>query len=56
MTKYVICDNCKSLIEYNVEYKYEGGTSYMSLKCPECGHIKNTSVNHIHYGNDGKKS
>lgn len=55
MAKYIICEKCGKLIEYNPKYKYEGGTSYTILKCPECGHIKQTSTNHIHYGNDGKR-
>lgn len=55
MAKYIICEKCGKLIEYNPEYKYEGGTSYTTLKCPECGHVKQTSTNHIHYGNDGKR-
>ena len=38
MAKYIICEKCGKLIEYNPEYKYEGGTSYTTLKCPECGH------------------
>lgn len=55
MTKYIICDNCKQLIEYSPTYKYEGGTSYITMKCPKCGHEKTSSTNHVHYGNDGKK-
>lgn len=55
MAKYIICGGCGNLIEYKPETKYEGGISYTTLKCPECGHIKKTNVNHIHYGNDGKK-
>lgn len=55
MAKYIICDNCKKLIEYNPETKYEGGTSYTTIRCPLCGHVKQTSTNHIHYGLDGKR-
>lgn len=55
MTKYVICDKCKGLVEYTPEYKYEGGTSYTIFKCPECGHVKWTNINHVHYGQDGKR-
>lgn len=53
MAKSVICDSCNKLIEYKLEPKYEGGTSYITLKCPLCGHIKCTTINHMHYGNDG---
>lgn len=53
MAKYIICENCKKLIEYNPETKIEGGTTYTTLKCPFCGHVKTSSRNHIHYGNDG---
>lgn len=53
MAKFVICEKCKECIEYKPETKYEGGTSYTTLVCPKCGHIKSTSINHIHYGNDG---
>lgn len=55
MAKYVICENCKKMIEYKPESKYMGGISCVTLVCPICGHIKKTSTNHIHYGNDGKK-
>lgn len=55
MAKYVICEGCKKLVEYKPETKYEGGMSYTIFTCPECGHVKKTSRNHIHYGNDGLK-
>lgn len=55
MAEYIICESCKKLIEYKPEMKYEGGTSYTILKCPKCWHEKRTSVNHIHYGQDGRK-
>ena len=55
MAKYIICDNCKKLIEYIPETKYEGGTSYTTIKCPLCNHVKVTSTSHIHYGLDGKR-
>lgn len=54
MVKYVICDNCNKFIEYKPETKYEGGTSYTTLKCPFCGHIKQSNINYIHYGEDSK--
>lgn len=54
MAKYIICENCKSFVEYSPETKLEGGTSMIVFKCPKCGHEKKTSVNHIHYGQDGK--
>lgn len=55
MAKYVICEKCKNLIEYKPENKYIGGISYSTLICPECGYVKKTSTNHIHYGEDGKR-
>lgn len=55
MAIYKICYKCGKLVEYNPEEKYEGGISYTEFKCPNCGYIKKTSTNHIHYGNDGKK-
>lgn len=55
MARYTICDKCREFIEYKPDIKYEGGITYEALKCPKCGHIKYTSTNHIHYGNDGKK-
>lgn len=54
MARYRICENCKEFVEYTAEERYEGGTSYTVLKCPKCGHIKKTTVSHIHYGDDGK--
>lgn len=55
MARYIICEKCKKLIECNPITKYEGGTSFITIKCPECGYEKTTSVNHIHYGEDGKR-
>lgn len=55
MAKYIICESCKGVVEYNPEIKYSGGTSYTYFKCPNCGYEKKTNSNHIHYGNDGKK-
>ena len=55
MASYIICENCKKVIEYIPERKYEGGTSYTTLRCPLCGYVKQTTVNHVHYGNDGKR-
>lgn len=55
MAKYTICEGCKKLIEYKPDTKYEGGTSYSTLVCPLCGHTKKTSVNHVHYGQDGRR-
>lgn len=55
MAKYIICDKCKSLVEYLPKVVLEGGTTYKTFICPECGYVKNTNTNHIHYGNDGKK-
>lgn len=52
--QYTICERCKKLIEYAPVTKYEGGISYTTLTCPYCGHVKNTNINHIHYGQDGK--
>lgn len=55
MARYVICEGCKKLVEYKPVHKYEGGTSYVSFECPECGHIKQTNMSYIHYGMDGKR-
>lgn len=55
MAQYIICEGCGKLIEYKPETKYEGGTSYITLQCPLCGHVKKTSINHVHYGLDGKR-
>ena len=55
MARYAMCEKCKKVVEYKPETKYEGGTSYVIFKCPECGHVKSTSTNHVHYGNDGKR-
>jgi predicted RNA-binding Zn-ribbon protein involved in translation (DUF1610 family) len=55
MAEYILCNNCKKLIEYKPEIHYEGGITYKKLTCPECGHTEITNQNHIHYGDDGKK-
>lgn len=55
INKYIICDNCEELVKYTPEYKYEGGTSYSTFRCPKCGYVKSTNTNYIHYGNDGIK-
>lgn len=54
MARYAICDKCGKLYEYKPQIKYEGGVSHTTAKCDNCGYIKTTSKNHIHYGNDGK--
>ena len=48
MAKYVICEGCKKLIEYNPEIKHEYGTTYTTLTCPLCGHVKWTTKDHVH--------
>lgn len=55
MAEYKVCENCKKVVEYSTETKYEGGTSYRVFECPKCGYIKKSNINHVHYGNDGKK-
>lgn len=55
MAKYAVCDKCGSLYEYKPVIKYEGGTSYITVTCNNCGDVKDKTANHIHYGNDGKK-
>lgn len=54
MARYKVCENCKKLVEYNPTTNYEGGMSYTTFSCPECGFTKTTNINHIHYGEDGK--
>lgn len=53
MAIYIVCKNCRSIVEYNPEKNYSGGISYISFKCPKCGYEKRDNVNHTHYGNDG---
>lgn len=55
MAKYIICKNCRALVEYNPKIRYEGGTSYSYFRCPRCDYATKTSVSHIHYGEDGKR-
>lgn len=55
MTRYIICEKCKELIEYNPIVRNEGGTSYSVLKCPKCGYEKTSNRSYIHYGEDGKR-
>lgn len=54
MARYKVCENCKRLVKYRPATTYEGGISYTVFICPECGFKKETNVNHIHYGEDGK--
>lgn len=55
MARYVICDKCRKLIEYNPKTEYKSGMTFTRLECPECGYVKETNTSHVHYGNDGKK-
>lgn len=44
MAKYILCDNCKKLVEYCVDSRMEYGITYTTLKCPECGYTKESST------------
>lgn len=48
-----VCPQCNRVVEVVREVKYEGGTTYTEIKCPECGHIVKDTRNHVHYGKDG---
>lgn len=48
-----VCPQCNRVVEVVREVKYEGGTTYIETKCPECGHTIKETKNHVHYGNDG---
>lgn len=54
MARFIICEKCKKFVKYDPETVYEGGMSYTTLVCPKCGYVKRNSVNHVHYGQDGK--
>lgn len=54
MAKIAFCKACGKTYDYNPETWYEGGTSYTKVVCPHCGNLKTTSINHRHYGDDGK--
>lgn len=53
MPTLAVCKKCKSLYDYKPVVKYEGGTSYTEVVCPNCGNVIRTNSNHVHYGNDG---
>jgi RNase P subunit RPR2 len=53
--KYVICRNCKKLIEEQVESEVKFGSTILTYTCPECGNTRTVSVNHTHYGDDAIK-
>lgn len=56
MARYILCDRCKALIEYNPVIVHNNmGIIFRRLICPECGYIKESNENNIHYGNDGRK-
>lgn len=55
MAKFIICDECKKLIEYKVETEYKYGMTFSKLTCPLCGHVKEVNKSHVHYGEDGKR-
>lgn len=55
MVKYILCDKCKALIEYNPVVIHDRGMIFRKLVCPECGYVKQSNENNIHYGNDGRK-
>lgn len=52
--KYIVCEKCKKVFEYNPQIKHEGGTTYTTITCSKCGYTKTTNTSHIHYGEDGK--
>lgn len=43
MAKYVLCEECKKLIEYKPKVKLEYGNTITTIECPECGHKKVTT-------------
>lgn len=54
MAKIAICKECHRAYEYLPTTETTGGITYVSVVCPHCGNVKSSSINHIHYGNDGK--
>lgn len=55
MARYIMCEKCKEVVEYNPETKYERGMHFTTFKCPSCGHVKSSNRNDVHYGQDGNR-
>lgn len=55
MARYAICEKCKKFIEYKPVKEYKAGMTFTKLVCPECGHVKESNTNHVHYGNDARQ-
>lgn len=47
-----ICKGCGKCVEIKKIVKHEFGNEHITYVCPECGHVEETTINHVHYGND----
>jgi predicted RNA-binding Zn-ribbon protein involved in translation (DUF1610 family) len=55
MATYKLCKKCGKFVEYRKKIEFEFGNEKVSFECPECGNVENTSISHVHYGNDAIK-
>lgn len=53
MATYKICRGCGKCVEVKKTVRHEFGNEIIEYVCPECGYVDKTTINHVHYGNDG---
>lgn len=49
------CKKCGKVTEMVKIIEYSGGIETTNYVCSNCKNIKQDSINHVHYGNDGMK-
>ena len=46
---------CNKCVEVKKVTLMELGNEIIGYVCPECSYVDKTTINHVHYGNDGLK-
>ena len=55
MATYKVCKKCNQVAEMIKKIEHEGGYENIYYICSKCGYVDKSSINHVHYGNDGIK-
>lgn len=55
MATFKICKKCNKCVAVEKVIIHEGGMEYIKYICPECKYVDQTTINHVHYGNDALK-